>query len=250
MKLMYKQFNIMCIKSFFKGIACLLVLLPLFTGCKGKEPIVPEVKLDVPVVTATFDGENVILKWAPVTNALSYKVEYREEQETEFHVAGVPNYSPFNVTGLDFGKKYFFRVKAVNGEEESEWSELVSVDVLRYLPKPIARANAGISFIDVAWDAIEGATSYSVEHKISVASEWSVDYTGDATSFKIEDVESGVSYDVRVGAIAEGYSMSYSDIVTTATSQAPSTMISTGEQLAAWLAGISLETTDVGVGLK
>ena len=233
------------LNSILHIVAGMTLLLPLLWGCKAVKPELPEINLTAPVVTVEFDGENVILKWAPVTNAISYKVEYREEQETEFHVAGVPNYSPFNVTGLDFGKKYFFRVKAVNGEEESEWSELVSVDVLRYLPKPIARANAGISFIDVAWDAIEGATSYSVEHKISVASEWSVDYTGDATSFKIEDVESGVSYDVRVGAIAEGYSMSYSDIVTTATSQAPSTMISTGEQLAAWLAGISLETTDV-----
>ena len=195
------------LNSILHIVAGMTLLLPLLWGCKAVRPELPEINLTAPVVTVEFDGENVILKWAPVTNAISYKVEYREEQETEFHVAGVPNYSPFNVTGLDFGKKYFFRVKAVNGEEESEWSELVSVDVLRYLPKPIARANAGISFIDVAWDAIEGATSYSVEHKISVASEWSVDYTGDATSFKIEDVESGVSYDVRVGAIAEGYSM-------------------------------------------
>ncbi len=250
MKLLYKQFNIMCIKSFFKGIACLLVLLPLFTGCKGKEPIVPEVKLDVPVVTATFDGENVILKWAPVNNALSYKVEFKEEQETQFRAAGAPSYSPFTVPGLEFGKTYFFRVKAINGEVESEWSELVSADVLRYLPKPVIRANAGISFIDVTWEAVEGATSYQVEHKVTVSSDWTVDYSGEETEFKIDGVDSGISYDIRVGAIAEGYSMSYSDVVTTATSGAPSTFISTGEQLAAWLASITEETTDVAALIK
>lgn len=235
----------MSLQIFFKRIACVLVLLPLFAGCKGEKPVVPPITLEAPVVTASFDGENVILKWEPVTNALSYKVEYREEQETEFRPAGVPTYSPFTVPGLEFGNTYVFRVKAVSGDVESEWSELVSADVLRYLPKPVARVNAGISFIDVAWDAVEGATSYSVEHKVSVASEWSVDYSGEEIFFKIEHVESGVSYDVRVGAIAEGYSMSYSDVITVATSQAPSTLISTGEGLAAWLSSINTETTDV-----
>lgn len=235
----------MNIKTTLKIIAGVLIIMPLFAACKAEKPELDEITLAAPVVTAEFDGENVVLKWAPVTNAISYKVEYRKDQEAEFHSAGTPSHSPYNVSGLDFGEVYFFRVKAINGDVESPWSELVSADVFRYLKKPIVRANAGISFIDVAWDAVEGATSYSVEHKLTPASEWTVDYTGDETSFKIDDVESGVSYDVRVGAIAEGYSMSYSDVVTTATSQAPSVMISTGEQLAAWLAGISIETTDV-----
>ncbi len=235
----------MSIKTFFKIITSALILLPLLTGCKEDKPVVPEIKLKAPVLKADFDGENVILKWEPVTNAISYMVEYREEQETEFHNAGTPSNSPFNVTGLDFGKVYYFRVKAVNGEVESDWSELVPVEVFRFLNKPVIRVNAGISSIEVAWDAVEGASSYSVEHKPSVGSEWSVDYTGNETSYKIDNVESGISYDIRVGAIAEGYSMSYSDIVTTATSQAPSTMISTGEQLVAWLSAISAETSNV-----
>lgn len=126
-------------KVLFRIIAGALVLLPLLTGCKEKPevPDVPEVKLSAPVVTAEFDGEKVILKWSPVTNATSYKVEYRNEQETEFRTAGTPTYSPFEVTGLEFGNKYFFRVKAVNDQVESEWSEEVSADVLRYLPKPV-----------------------------------------------------------------------------------------------------------------
>lgn len=230
---------------FFRIVAGVFLLLSLLWSCKAEEPELPQINLNAPVVTVEFDGESVILKWAPVINAISYRVEYREEQNTEFHVAGNPTYSPFNVSGLEYGKEYFFRVKAINGEVESEWSELVSMEVLRYLPKPIVRADAGISFINVAWDEIEGASSYSVEHKISVASEWTVDYTGDATSFRIDGVESGVSYDVRVGAIAEAYSMSYSDVIAVATTQAPSTVISTGEQLAAWLASISEETSDV-----
>lgn len=233
------------VKFYFQIIAGTFLLLSLLWNCDREKPETPKIDLAVPVVTAEFDGENVILKWAPVNNAISYKVEYREEQSVDFHSAGTPSYSPFSISGLDFGKKYFFRVKAVNGDVESEWSALVSVDVQRYLPKPLARVNAGIGFIEVAWDEIEGAASYSVEHKLSVSSEWTVDYTGDACEFRITEVESGVSYDIRVGAVAEGYSMSYSDIVTTTTSQAPSTIITTGEQLAAWLSSISVETTDV-----
>ena len=52
----------MRIKTFLKSIVGLLVLLPLFTGCKAEKPEVPEVKLDAPIVEAEFDGEKVILK--------------------------------------------------------------------------------------------------------------------------------------------------------------------------------------------
>ena len=215
------------------------------SGCKTVEPENNLPDLQAPVISVSADGDAAIVHWNPVTNAISYKIERKKTTEKDFVVTGTATYGPYKVTGLEYGPTYEIRVKATCGEKESPYSNIVSVDIARYLPKPLIRVNTGITFLDVEWDAIDGATSYSVEHKVSVASEWTVDYTGNVNSYKVVGLESGVSYDVRVSALADGYSASYSDVSTVKTTQAPSTMISTGAQLAEWLAAISVETSDV-----
>lgn len=220
------------------------VLLCL-SGCKHDEPEAKPMELKAPVISAEADGDAAIVHWDPVTNAVSYKIECKKTTESNFVAVGTATYGPHRIADLTYGNTYEIRVKATCDDIESPYSNVVSVDIARYLPKPLIRVNSGITFLDVEWDAIEGAASYSVEHKVSVASDWTVDYTGNLNTYKIAGLESGVAYDVRVGAIAEGYSTSYSEVSTVTTTQAPSTMISTGTQLAEWLSAISVETSDV-----
>ena len=233
--------------TFKRLIAWTLLLLPLLQGCKAEKPELPVINLKAPVLSGVLEDGNIVLNWAPVTDAISYRVEIKDAEASEYKTIGTVSYSPFNVPEIEtlVGHTYDLRVKAVNGDSESEWSNVVTLEVIRLLPLPVIRCDADFTGINVEWSAVEGAASYSVEHKVSVASEWTVDYTGSETSFRISELESGVSYDVRVGAVATGYSMTYSDVVTMSTSEAPSTIITTGEQLAAWLADISVETTDV-----
>lgn len=223
-----------------------LILLGLFiSSCSTKEVERETSELQSPQITASTDGTLVYVYWEPITSATGYKVECKLSTEFEFTQIGYATYSPCIISTLEFGETYDFRVKATCGEKEGPYSNVVSVDVFRYLPKPIIRTDSGITFIDVAWDAIEGASAYYVEHKESALSDWVLDYTGDETFFKIMDVDSGTFYDVRVGAIAEGYTVSYSDVATISTTEAPSVLISTGEQLKEWLSSISENTTDV-----
>ena len=233
--------------TFKRIIAGILLLLPILNGCKAEKPEVPVINLKAPVLSGVLEDGIIVLTWAPVTDAISYKVEIKDVEASEYRAVGTPFYSPFSVPAIEtlVGHTYDLRVKAINGDNESEWSNVVTLEVIRLLPLPVIRCEADFTGINVEWSAVEGAASYSVEHKVSVASDWTVDYTGNETSFRISELESGVSYDVRVGAVATGYSMTYSDVVTMSTSEAPSTIITTGEQLAAWLADISVETTDV-----
>jgi hypothetical protein len=221
-----------------------LALIGAFVfSCKKPEP--EKVVLNAPVISAEMSGDAVSVSWNPVTNATGYKVEYKKASDAEFALAGSPTYGPFLVTGFDFGNTYEFRVKATCGEVESPYSNVVSVEVAKYLSKPVIAVTPGIGFLNVEWQAVEGAASYQVEYKLALASEYTVGYTGDETSYKITSLESGVAYDVRVGVIAEGYSMSYSDVTTISTTAAPSTIIANADQLIAWLGSISGETTDV-----
>ena len=153
------------IKNILWAVA-LACALPILSGCSAGELEKPEIKtLDAPVVTAILNDVKVELEWTPVINATSYKVEYKNATETEFAPAGTVSYSPYVFENLELSNTYDFRVKALCGETESAWSEIVTVEVVRLLPVPAVTFNPGITYIDVKWKAIEGAETYRVEYK-------------------------------------------------------------------------------------
>lgn len=75
---------------------------------------------------------SVYLAWEAVSNADTYEIEYTTKQEyfdssdQTTTVSGIttPNYTK---TGLESGQEYFFRVRAVNGQGESAWSDFKSI---------------------------------------------------------------------------------------------------------------------------
>lgn len=75
---------------------------------------------------------SVYLKWGPVATATAYDIEYATDKSyfgssnlsTTATVEGISYYLLGN---LQSGDEYFFRVRAVNGGGESEWSEIGSV---------------------------------------------------------------------------------------------------------------------------
>lgn len=75
---------------------------------------------------------SVYLAWAAVTNATSYEIEYTTKKEyfdgsdQTNSVTGIIN-NHYEKTGLESGKTYFFRVRAVNDNGSSAWSGIKSV---------------------------------------------------------------------------------------------------------------------------
>lgn len=75
---------------------------------------------------------SVLLEWEPVSNADSYDIEYATKREyfdssdqtTTQSGIKTPQYIK---TGLESGNEYFFRVRAVNGQGQSPWSDIVSL---------------------------------------------------------------------------------------------------------------------------
>lgn len=220
----------------------LVCALPFFHGC-NKELEQPEIKnLAAPVVTATLDGLNVELEWDAIVNATSYKVEYKKASETDYTAAGSVNYSPYVVEGLELDNTYDFRVKALNGNVESAWSEVVSVEIVKLLAVPVPTFNTSISFIQVKWEAIEGAESYRVEYKEAEAAEFTEKYNGNGAdveyTVKIDNLKENASYDVRLSCLAEGFSETFTDVFTITTTAAPANYIKTADEFIAWLKSI------------
>jgi hypothetical protein len=75
---------------------------------------------------------SVSLAWSSVTSADSYDIEYSTKEsyfdnssETK-KITGI-EFAHYEVTGLDTGNEYFFRVRAVNEKGESSWTAIKSV---------------------------------------------------------------------------------------------------------------------------
>lgn len=99
----------------------------------GTQPSVPTMR---PLVVASSES-SVVASWSSVKNAESYTVEYTtkkvyfdknsgEVQSTTIQELG-SNMASAYITGMESGQEYFFRVRAVNSNGESGWSNIVSV---------------------------------------------------------------------------------------------------------------------------
>lgn len=75
---------------------------------------------------------SVLLEWTAVPNAETYDIEHTTKKEyfdgsnATTTVNGI-KFTHYELTGLTSGEEYFFRVRAVNNEGESAWSDIKSV---------------------------------------------------------------------------------------------------------------------------
>lgn len=75
---------------------------------------------------------SVSLSWAAATAATSYDIEYTTNKnyfDTSDQVSSKGNITTttYEISGLESGKEYFFRVRAVNNEGDSAWTAIQSV---------------------------------------------------------------------------------------------------------------------------
>lgn len=77
-------------------------------------------------------GTSIFISWTNVMSATSYDIQYTtnvryfEGSDQLQEVTGITNTS-YEKTGLESGKQYFFRVRAVNSQGGSSWSEIKSI---------------------------------------------------------------------------------------------------------------------------
>lgn len=101
------------------------------------------------------DGSiSAYLEWAPVANATKYKIEYttvREDFETASkNIQSVETEdarTSIEVTGIESGHDYFFRVRAVNDVGESDPTDIVTVPIGTPPAAPTTWSSASSAFV-------------------------------------------------------------------------------------------------------
>lgn len=99
-----------------------------YSGESGTPPAAPSGFTECKAMSET----SVYLEWGSVDNATGYELEYTTEKryfdgsDQTTKVSGI-EFNHYEKTGLEMGDEYFFRVRAVNDDGESAWTDIVSV---------------------------------------------------------------------------------------------------------------------------
>lgn len=193
-------------------------------------------------LNGTAGNQRVDLTWNAAEGAVSYAV-YRYtgaaapanpgDWETVASVVGVTSYQ---ATGLTNGTSYVFAVEAVNAFGGSERSNAVVATPTAPLPDAPAaptnvKAAAGNQLVDLSWDSVTGADSYTVYRYQGTAAptntnDWTTVATGvAAVNYRITGLTNGTSYAFAVKAVKSGVASDLSAAVV-ATPTAP--VVATG----------------------
>lgn len=95
---------------------------------------VPEASKGIEVIKA-LSSTSVYLDWAGVSNAKEYQVEYTTQRryfDSSSEVKSLTvksDVSHAEVTGLESGNEWFFRVRSTNDGGESPWTDIVSITI-------------------------------------------------------------------------------------------------------------------------
>ena len=75
---------------------------------------------------------SVYLEWKKVATAKTYEIEYAtkkryfDESDATTKISNI-EFTRYEITGLESGQEYFFRVRSVNDEGNSAWSDVTSI---------------------------------------------------------------------------------------------------------------------------
>ena len=170
--------------------------------------------------------KTLTLNWTAVQNSLSYTVEqsntntFTTIQNT--FTSTTPSYS---VTNLMQGQQYFFRVKAIGGSQQGQWSEPQSATALVLgAPQNFAISGAATATtVPFSWSAAENAdsnTRYYVQRSTDSFATVSTSTAINGTSHTATGLATGTTYKFRVVAgtstVSPIYYSSPSNEVTTA----------------------------------
>lgn len=165
-----------------RNIYSIITLLILFFSGS----IIGQERIFAPDLRAPEDGQthqypNVLLDWDAVTGQTT-QITYEVQIATKEDFSDATTFAKTPVTALQmadlpFGQNYYWRVKAFDTDEPSEWSETwkFQIVVTVSMTKP---SNGSMEYADplIEWDSINGLLKYEME--VDTVHDWMMESTG------------------------------------------------------------------------
>ncbi|HEX2867734.1 MAG TPA: T9SS type A sorting domain-containing protein [Ignavibacteriales bacterium] len=154
-----------------------------------------------PADGATFQPLSITLMWNTAPNALMYYLQVSEKDDFSaiiFEDSTITRTSQ-QISSLNFGTRYYWRVRAKNITGTSQFSNVCSFVTLLPAPETLAASSHGLMKVKLTWaESSYNEQGFIIERK-STGSFSVIDSTGaNATSFIDSTVEMGTAYIYRV----------------------------------------------------
>jgi len=159
--------------------------------------------------SANISTNGVTLNWSTVSGASGYTIEYKLSTSSSWSGSTTSSTNTLSLTGLTAGSNYDWRVQSNCSGGNSSFVQsnfTTSCPVATGLTTSNLTSNSAT----VTWSAVSGATSYTVEYKLSTASSWTVASTLSSNSLLISSLLSGSTYDWRLQTNCSTGNSSYS----------------------------------------
>lgn len=152
---------------------------------------------------------SVYLEWPASSTATSYDVEYATSKEyfdrtNQTTVESGIEHDYIEITGLESGQQYFFRVRATNGQGSSEWSDVASVAIGGKPSAPTTYSStttvvSGESlYLYWVHNAEDGSSETMAELAICVDGDWSINTIFKSTAEEEKDKVSFYEIDTSI----------------------------------------------------
>jgi hypothetical protein len=131
-------------------------------------------KLALPVHLAPandgYTSRNPLLTWTQSVGKTSYTVQYIKDGTNDTITTYNVLTEAFGLAGLEVGAKYYWRVKAKNAGDSTQWTQHWSFNVTGFIPVLYAPNNGKkINSIDttLVWLPVPNATQYAIDYSFN-----------------------------------------------------------------------------------
>lgn len=147
-------------------------------------------ELVAPGNNAASSAPNVLLDWNAVTGqiGLHYEVQLSDDNTFATPLTFSTELSSYRMSDLFFGQQYFWRVRAIDNQGTSEWSEIRSFTVIvkPVLSSPVDDVKKVAPNVKIKWAAITGVTHYDYQVDISETFDSPFSYIGTTLGSVVE----------------------------------------------------------------
>ena len=191
----------------------------------------------------TYTGTSVSLSWRAVTDAASYRVEYRKSGSSRWLVAGYASSgTSYKVSRLVCNTTYYFQVRARgDGSPYSYTYGTPSTSLSKKTGPCIVSTPTGLkstasteTSVSLSWKAVANAAAYKVEYRRIGSSSWRhARYVYSGTPYDAPSLLCNTTYQFQVRARGNGktYSTKYSDPSTSLSKKTGLCIVSTPTSL-------------------
>ena len=199
------------ILSVFLIVLTMVMLLDVLPGRASAAGV------QAPVVTAAnvADSGKIKLSWSAVEGAEKYEIYRATSKNGSYSRRAATAKTAYTNTGVEAGKTYYYKVRAITAEGAYADSRIVSrtCDLARPVVTVTNVASKGCP--KLSWTAVDGAVNYQVYRSTSKNGSYTLLKTVTGTSLSNTSARQGVTYYYKVRAMASNSAAhsAYSEVV-------------------------------------